>query len=276
VTERTLAALAAALILSIAFVPGAAVQAQKPPPSKPSALESELEALKRQVEQLVAGQEAMRQQLEEIRNLLREPQAPQVRRVASPIGPANVLVEIGAAPMKGASDAKLTIVEFSDFECPFCGRFAREVFTELEREYVAPGRLRYAFRNFPIESLHPHAFKAAVASMCAADQGKYWEMHERLFENQKALDPASLAGHGRELGLNQGEYERCLNGDAHAARVRQDRDDGRRAGASSTPTFFLGFPLPDNPSRIRAVRMIRGAQPFAAFKAEIDKLLQAQ
>jgi len=130
-------------------------------------------------------------------------------------------------------------------------------------------------RDFPIESIHPHAFKAAEAAHCAAEQGKYWEMHERLFAHPRNLTPAELPGHGAAVGLDPPKFQACLESGRHAGRVRRDLADGQKVGVRGTPTFFLGVAEGDG-TRVRVVRVIRGAQGFAAFKAVIDAALAAQ
>lgn len=130
-------------------------------------------------------------------------------------------------------------------------------------------------RDFPLESIHPQAFKAAEAAHCAGDQGKYWEMYERLFANQRALGPSDLPGHAGALGLDLAAFQGCLDGGKHAARVRRGLDDGQKAGVRGTPTFFLGV-VDGGDAKVRVLRVIRGAQPFAAFKAAIDAALADQ
>jgi protein-disulfide isomerase len=130
-------------------------------------------------------------------------------------------------------------------------------------------------RDYPLESIHPQAFKAAEAAHCANEQGKYWEMHDRLFANQKALGIKDLPQHAQALGLDEAKFQQCLDSGKYAARIRKDLTDGQRAGITGTPGFFLGVTDP-NGTEIKAVRVIKGAQPFAAFQAAIDSLLAEQ
>ena len=125
--------------------------------------------------------------------------------------------------------------------------------------------------DLPLERIHPLAFKAAEATHCAEEQGKYWEMHDRLFENQRALTPWS--GHAEALGLDVAKFEACLESDRHADAVRADMAEASKAGATGTPSFVLGLTDPDDPSKVEGVAFIRGAQPFPAFKAQIDRAL---
>ena len=132
------------------------------------------------------------------------------------------------------------------------------------------GKLRYVVRDFPLEAIHPQAFKAAEAARCAGDQGKYWEMHVLLFANQRALGAADLPKHAATLGLDGAKFQTCLEKGTHADAVRRDLAEGNKAGVRGTPTFFLG--VIDN-GRVRVTRVIRGAQPADAFKAAIDAAL---
>ena len=129
-------------------------------------------------------------------------------------------------------------------------------------------------RDFPLESVHSHAFKAAEATHCAGETGKYWGMHERLFAHQRALSPADLLAHAQALGVDAAAVAECLNSGRHADRVRRGIAEGEQAGVRGTPTFFLAVAEPGAPT-LRVLRVIRGAQPFAAFKAAIDGALAA-
>ena len=126
-------------------------------------------------------------------------------------------------------------------------------------------------RDFPLEAIHPHAFKAAEAVHCAGDQGKYWEMHLLLFANQGALGPEELPKHAARLALDAAKFSQCLEKGVHADAVRRDLAEGAKAGVRGTPTFFLGVVEADN--RVRVTRVIRGARPIDAFKTAIDAAL---
>ncbi len=129
-------------------------------------------------------------------------------------------------------------------------------------------------RDLPLESIHPLAFKAAEATHCADEQGKYWEMHDRLFANQQALARPDLSRHAQALGLDSARYDECLDTDKYSARVRKDLAEAQKVQANGTPTFFLGLTDP-NSSEIKGTR-ITGAQPYPAFKAAIERLLSSQ
>jgi len=136
---------------------------------------------------------------------------------------------------------------------------------------VKSGKLRYIVRDFPMERIHPQAFKAAEGAHCAGDQGKYWEMHLLLFTNQLALGAADLPKHAGTLGLDLGKFKECLDKGIHADQVRRDLAEGQKAGVRGTPTFFLG--VIEDDSKIRVVQEFAGAHSLATFKAAIDAAL---
>jgi protein-disulfide isomerase len=142
----------------------------------------------------------------------------------------------------------------------------------LEAEYIKTGKLKYVVREFPLEQIHPQAFKAAEAALCAGEQGKYWEMHDRMFANQRALGLNDLPGHAQALGLDLPGFQACLEGGKHAARIRKDLADGQKAGVRGTPTFFLGVQEPNDP-KVKVLRVLRGALPFDTLKVAIDESL---
>jgi protein-disulfide isomerase len=164
-------------------------------------------------------------------------------------------VEVAAeGPSKGPEKAPVTIVTFSDFECPFCSRAETTVKQVMD---TYPGKIRLVFRDYPLP-FHPNAQKASEAAHCAADQGKYWEMHEKLFANQQALTVPQLKEHAKGIGLDQAKFDKCLDGGDKASIVVANKKAGDEAGVSGTPAFFING------------RMLSGAQPFEKFKPLID------
>ena len=134
-----------------------------------------------------AGQTAIQKELAEIKNLLR------TRPAGQPVAARDIVLDITGAPVKGPKDAKVVLVEFSDFQCPFCARFSRDTIPQVQTDYVDTGKIKYVFADFPLETIHPYAFKAAEAAGCAGEQGEFWKMHDHLFANQKALKPEDLS-----------------------------------------------------------------------------------
>jgi Na+/H+ antiporter NhaA len=146
-------------------------------------------------------------------------------------------VDPGRDHLRGRTDAPLTLVEYGDFECPFCGR-ATGVLRELRERFGDEGR--YVFRHLPLTDVHPHAQLAAEAAEAAGAQGRFWDMHDLLFEHQDELEPEDLMGYAAELGLDLEQFTRDLNTGRHAARVREDVISAEASGARGTPTFFVG------------------------------------
>jgi protein-disulfide isomerase len=228
------------------------------------AQQSPTDELKKEISALNQSVKSMQKDLQEIKALL------QSRSATSP--PANAILDLGNKPSKGERSAKLTLVEFSDYQCPYCGKYARETAPEIVKQYVESGKLRYVVLNLPLESIHPLAFKAAEAADCAREQGKYWEMRDRLFANQKSLEP--WTAHAEAVGLDVANFQTCLNSGKYTDEVRQDMAEARKAGVTGTPAFFLAYT--GTSSKIKTLTSLKGAQSFSAFKAEIDKLLDSE
>lgn len=223
-------------------------------------LREEIEALKR-------GQEQIRRDLAEIKRLL------EAQRRPAPAGPAveGVRFDLGENPIQGDPAAKLTLVEFTDYQCPYCSRHVTATYPQIAAEYIDTGKLRYASLDLPLESIHPLAFQAARAAHCAGDQGRFWEMHARLFANQRALEPWSA--HAEALGLDVARFDACMESDAHVEAVRADMAEAAKAGARATPSFVLARTDPDDAGTVTGLAFIRGAQSFSTFKSEIDAAL---
>ncbi len=170
-------------------------------------------------------------------------------------------VEVAAVgPAKGPEKAPVTIVEFSDFQCPYCGR-AEGTVSQVLADYK--DKVRLVYRDFPLP-FHENAQKAAEAAHCAGDQGKYWEMHGKLFANQQSLDATALKGYARDLKLDQGRFDKCLDSGEKAKLVEAGKKAGEEAGVSGTPAFFVNGV------------MISGAQPYENFKSLIDSELSGK
>ena len=172
--------------------------------------------------------------------------------------PPRVAVDIAGSASRGPADAPVTIVEFSEFQCPFCRRVLPAL-REVEERYR--GRVRLVFRHFPL-ARHKDAPKAAEAAECARDQGRFWEMHDRLFENAERLGAEDLKRHARAVGLDGPAFDGCLDSGRHEARWRRDLADAESYGSSGTPMFFVNG------------RLVSGAQPFSVFARVIEEELQ--
>jgi protein-disulfide isomerase len=140
---------------------------------------------------------------------------------------------------------------------------------------VQAGKLRYVVREYPIESIHPQAFKASEAALCAGEQDRYFDLHARLFANPRALSPAELTAHAVALGLDRAKFDQCMSSGRQTEKVRKDLADGQQAGVQGTPTFFLATVGADGLT-LKVLRVLRGAQPFANFKSALDAALSSQ
>lgn len=240
--------------------------------------------LQKRIASLEAGQKAILKELQEIKVLLQARPAPPMPAPAGApqanpampnlTGPPTFDLDIAGAATRGRPDAKLVLVEFSDFQCPFCGRYTRETLPQVERDYVETGKIRYVFRHFPLERLHPLALRASEAGDCAHQQGKFWPMHTRLFGNQQALAEADLTRSAEALGLNMPSFQQCMTTQSTSpVRVRQDQTEGSRAGITGTPTFFIGTMAAAG--KVHVLKRLVGAQPYAAFKTTLDVLLSS-
>lgn len=227
-----------------------------------------IEDLAKQIQELKQGQETILKELREMRRQL------QTRTPEPAVDPKTVVLDLGERPSHGAADAAFVLVEFSDYQCPFCGRHRREVSPKIDQEFAANGKIRRVFFDMPLESIHPLAFKAAQAARCAGEQGKFAEMQERLFANPQGLEP--FAPHAEAVGLDVARFDECLVSGKFAAAVRSDMEQAKKAGVRSTPSFLVAKPEPGAPGKVRGVALIVGAKPFEAFKAELDKALTEQ
>ncbi|HLD02845.1 MAG TPA: DsbA family protein, partial [Candidatus Nanoarchaeia archaeon] len=168
-------------------------------------------------------------------------------------------------PAIGKDKAPITIIEFSDFQCPFCERFYSQTLPQVKANYIDTGKARLVYRDFPL-SFHPNALPAAIAGECADEQGRFFEYHDMLFDNQAAWSPLSdtkitFVGYAKALGMDEKKFETCLADPKIRAEVQADENDGTSYGVSGTPSFFING------------RLLVGAQPYAAFQQAIEEEL---
>jgi protein-disulfide isomerase len=233
----------------------------------------EIALLKRQVQELRDQQAQMQKELTAIKNFLQSLLQPQ--KAAGPEMPGVVGASIPTAgePSMGSATAKVTVMEISDYHCPFCKRQTQQVFPQLVAEYVKTGKVQFVFVDYPIAQLHPTAARAHEAANCAADQGKYWEMHVSLFASPIAKDDAALVTQARAVGLDQAAFQGCLASGKHKAAVQASVNRMEQLGISGTPMTVIGLtPAPGQP--LKVLKYIYGAQPYAAFKEAIEAVLQ--
>ncbi len=177
----------------------------------------------------------------------------------------NLVYDVSSAdqPSWGATDAPITLIEFSDYQCPFCERFHQETYPLLKQNFG--DKIRFVYRDFPLFQIHPDAENAAYAANCAFEQDKYWDYHDMLFNNQSNLAITDLVSYADQLGMNADVFEQCLQTRKYAQQIAQDYQDGINLGVTGTPTFFING------------RPIVGAQPYAVFADVInDELSKVQ
>jgi len=174
--------------------------------------------------------------------------------------PTVVAVSADDDAVKGDADAPITIIEFSDFQCPFCSRFYTDTLGQIEKDYIDTGKAKLVFRDFPL-SFHPEAQPAALAAECGKEQGKFWEFHDAIFENQGSIGADLYQKIAKDNGLDMAKFNDCISTEKYKSEIQKDFTDGSAAGVSGTPTFF-----------INGVKLV-GAQPYQNIKAIIDQEL---
>ena len=212
---------------------------------------------------------------EEITKLLNQLEQRPVptQQPAAPAETPLIMVSLDDDPVKGSPDAPVTIIEFSDFQCPFCSRFYTQTLPLIEKDYIDTGKVKLVYRDLPLENIHQNAIPAHIAAECADEQGKFWEYHDILFDNQlkwQGLGPddidSTLSAYADQLGLQTSSFDSCMKSPDMAEEVNDDLLDARRAGASGTPTFFIG-------NEKDGFVKIAGAQAYSSFKRVIDEQL---
>jgi protein-disulfide isomerase len=186
--------------------------------------------------------------------------------------PAHAVVDAPTpdTPTLGTAGASVVVFEFSEFECPYCARSSESVLPTLNREYVQPGRVQWAFKHYPLEGSHPNAFRAAETATCAGQQGRFWEMHDRLFAAPRSLGEPFYFEQAAALGLDAARFDACMRGQATPV-VRENMAMARRLGVHGTPTFFIGVRGPAGRVTLRA--KITGAVPVETFREALNGVL---
>ena len=185
-----------------------------------------------------------------------------------------IKISVDDDPIIGSPNAPITIIEFSDFQCPFCARFHIQTLPIIMNEYVNDGKVKLVFRDFPIQSIHQNAIPASIAAECANEQGKFKEMHDILFEKQNEWSKKNTDNviilfnqYASEFGLEEEKFDSCLKNGKYIEEIQKDLNDGRTYGITGTPGFFIGN------DEIGFVEL-KGAQPFENFKKVIDSQLK--
>ncbi len=220
--------------------------------------------------QLAVQNQVLENLQEDIVELKKRPS--QAARPAAPARqqPTEVKVSIDDDPIKGDLDAPVTIVEFSDYQCPFCKRSNDNVISKIDEEYISKGKVRLVFRDYPL-AFHKQAVPAAIAANCAGEQEKYWEVHDFLFANPDKLNTTAVSDAADELGLDKAKFDACVNDKSKEAEITADFKEGQEYGVTGTPSYFIG--RTEDGKEITGT-FVRGAQPFDVFKQHIDEQLE--
>ena len=184
-----------------------------------------------------------------------------------------VQISLDDDPLLGDINAPITIVEFGDFQCPFCKRFHQSTLPDIKSNYIDTGIVNLVWKDFPIQSIHQNAVASSVAGECADDQGLFWELHDKIFEDQAVWEglPTSIAinnfkRYATELGMDQVQFNECLDSQKYLQEVLDDFSYGSRSGVTGTPAFFIG-------NEKTGFVKISGAQPYSVFESVIESLL---
>jgi protein-disulfide isomerase len=255
------------LMLFCSLTPTFCKAGQAPQSRSTIDLQQDISNLKRNVKTLLAEQQQIIEQLNELRRQL--PTSVSAR--PAPLLPATLSVR--GDLFKGDAPARVAIIEYSDFECPFCGGYERETSPQIFDNYIKTGKVKLFYRDLPLP-MHPHAMSAARAARCAGDQGKYWEMHDSLFAKQNALSDPTLVDRAKTLGLDTNKFSECFSSDRYADDIQKSIAEAQKLGIGGTPTFFIGT-IDSNGHVVNISKRIIGARPYADFQAALDEVLNS-
>ncbi len=239
------------------------IHAQETKPEDLSILRKDVKTLQDQQQQIIS-------QLNDIKQLLAANAA--ARPAPQPPAPPSALATKDES-FRGENGASVAIVEYADFECPYCGQYEHEVYPQISKDYIQTGKVKYFYRDLPL-LMHPHAVIAARAAHCAGEQGKYWEMHDSLFARQNTIREADMPGRAQELGLDTAKFSECLSSDRYTDQIKQSATEAQKMGIGGTPTFFIGKVDPNG--EVTNLKTIIGTRPYDVFKSAIDDALASK
>lgn len=220
-----------------------------------AALQGEVQVLKTQQQQILAS-------LDELKKLLRTRNEPPQIKVPE-------TMNVTGEPFMGESKASVAIIEYADFECPFCRRFEHDTFPKIRAAYIGTGKVKFIYRDLPLP-FHPHSMAAARATRCAADQGKLWEMHASLFSDPATLEPSDIDSRAAKLGVDTNKLNACMTSNRFVDVIQQSIADASGMQISGTPTFVIGTL---DHGALSVKKTVVGALPFESFRSVIDSLL---
>lgn len=259
------------LFLALAFVVGLLVStlparcADLPKVSGPASGPT----VQQQLDELREGQQRLMREVEELKRLLQEKPG-RTEFGAKPAAPNVTSVNVYGEPFRGTNTAKVALIEYSDFDCSFCGRYARNIFPKVDGDFVMTGKVRYFFRDLP-EPNETNAWLKARAARCAGDQGKFWQMHDRLFAAQE-LPAQDLGALARTLGLDTEQFEQCLSGEKYLQNIQLSVAGARRMGIFGTPAFLIGTLSADG-GFVSVKKVIVGAEKYETLENALKEVL---
>jgi protein-disulfide isomerase len=230
--------------------------------------QSDISALRADVAALQVEQQQIITRLDELKQLLQANGQP--TKIAAPSRPQPPsTLDVHGENFRGDSGAHIAIIEYADFECPYCGEFERKTFPHILNDYIQTGKVKYYYRDLPLQ-IHGLAVPAARGARCAGEQGKYWEMHDSLFAKQNALSAPAVLDRAQTLGLDSKKFAECLSSDKYNEDIRKNTSDAQKYGIDGTPTFFIGT-IEGDVVNIKAG--IKGSSPLEVFKTDLNALL---
>ncbi|PYQ49551.1 MAG: thioredoxin [Acidobacteria bacterium] len=244
--------------------------AQTPPAASPAPADASA-ALAQQMSDLLKELRALRVEIVNLRQAVSTLRTAGAAPSAPVAPPAPASLRLDDSPALGSATAPVAIVEFSEFQCPYCRRHFDQTFSSLRQNYIDTGKVRYVFRNFPLVEIHPNAKAAAVAAYCAGEQGAYWKMHDALFTNQPRLGPALYDELAKSLDLDAKKFQACREARESEKKIEDDMAYGQSVGVQGTPHFFIGRL---KGGQVVDLQRVSGAQPLPAFTQVIDSLLK--
>lgn len=184
----------------------------------------------------------------------------------------NPIIDVSTSPFLGSDEALVTLIEYSDYECPFCIRHTEQTMPQINANFIDTRRIRYVFKDFPIDQLHPDAIRAHEAGRCAAAQDKFWNLHRLLFSAPGTHTPDALEQRAAEAGLNMTTFRACLSVGQVKNAIQATVAEAANLGANGTPAFFIGVRDPAT-NQVRIARAISGAQPYSVFEQALNAAL---
>ena len=232
--------------------------------SQPSG--ADVAQLKADVARLTTQQQQILDSLDELKKMIRGPGQPALKPPAT--------MSLAGEPFRGQGTATLAIIEYADFQCPFCRHFEHDIYPQIRDSYINTGKLKYFHRDMPLP-LHQGALPAARAAHCASEQGKFWEMHDSLLGDAASLSAADIDERAGKLGLNVAKLDECISSDRFADIIQRGVAEATEMRVSGTPTFIIGT-LDARGTLMSVKKTVVGANPFETFKAALDPLLAAR